>query len=93
MRSYLRQRGPATGIVIGVNGRPSSDRSLREYINGCRRENVEETESSAEAEVEESELTDVEAEREQGFYDGHSRFFSKPVPLCWKEQIADTSVR
>ena len=89
VRSYLRQRGPAAGIIVGINGRPSGDRSLREYINGCRRGNVEETESSAEAEVEEGKLT----EREQGFRDGSRRFFPKPVPLCWKEQISDTSVR
>ena len=89
VRSYFRQRGSAGEVRVGVNGRPSSDRALQDYVEGCKRETVGGDEYDG---LSGDENSTTELDRDQASRQRLQRLFPKQVPLCWKNLLKETEV-
>lgn len=86
VRNYFRQRGSAAEVRVGVNGRPSGDRTLQDYVEGCKRETIGRDENDC---LSESENSTSELDRDRS---SRQRLFPKQVPLCWKTLLKEREV-
>ena len=84
---YVKRRGSAAGIRIGINGDPSRNDYFRNYVKECQVRVARDEDLAWSLESE----SDTETE-DDTFSSAHDRpvHVQKAVPLCWEDQFRNT---
>ena len=93
LSGYFRQHGSGTGLTVGINGRPSRDAALQNYVHECRVEALL-CELEKEEEVAEEEVWRWEGEHSSHHKPTNTRrlAYTERIPLCWDTLLHEKEV-
>ena len=86
VHEYFRQNGPGAELTVGVNGQPSRDQALLNYVQKCKAEALLDATEDARVRVDDSNSV-------QGATHSPGRHVPvQRVPLCWDSTLHETEV-
>ena len=87
---YVKRRGSAASIRIGINGDPSGSDYFRNYVKECQVRAAQDERLAWD--LESTSESDTETEDKSFRSAGHDRplHVQKAVPLCWEDQLKNS---